>query len=317
MPSVGWLRDASEESLRLALVAGVPELAGLPFRVNPRHPSSNPLWWSASAVLDERFLVKYAWSKVRAVRLWREGVLLQRLRVREPSLPIPELVALRTEPALVVTRLVAGAPLSWEWASRLSVSQTEHVGQQLAGFLVRLHDMAVADLVGELPEVDPTPQADTKRLRDRFPRLVDGRRRASVLRWCEWVDDVLCVRPAEFAGVFVHGDLHGYNQVWDQASSTLLAVVDFEESGIADPHFDLRYLPGNAQTLELVLAVMSAYEQLSGRRLAIERVMAWHALTVLGDALWRTEAGVALPGGGNTATWVDDLAVRLDTLDLG
>ncbi len=46
---------------------------------------------------------------------------------------------------------------------------------------------------------------------------------------------------------------------------------------------------------------MTAYERLSGRSLAVERVMAWHVLTVLGDALWR----------------VDDLAIRVEALDLG
>ena len=30
--------------------------------------------------------------------------------------------------------------------------------------------------------------------------------------------------------------------------------------------------------------------------------MAWHVLTSLGDAMWRTEAGVALPGGGTATT---------------
>ena len=45
--------------------------------------------------------------------------------------------------------------------------------------------------------------------------------------------------------------------------------------------------------------------------------MAWHVLTVLGDALWRTEARVALPGGGDASTYVDDLSSRLDALGLG
>ena len=116
--------------------------------------------------------------------------------------------------------------------------------------------------------------------------------------------------------VLVHGDLHGYNQVWNPASSSLVAVVDFEESGVADRHFDLRYLPSNARGPELVLAVVDAYERLSGQRLAIERVMAWHVLTALGDALWRTEAGVALPGGGTATTYVDALQVMLARLDL-
>jgi aminoglycoside phosphotransferase (APT) family kinase protein len=222
------------------------------------------MWWSASAVLDERFVVKYAWSEVRAVRLWREGAVLERLRLYEPSLPIPELVALTKAPALVVTRLVAGAPLNWEWASRLTLTETDHVAKQLAAFLVRLHDMNGTAVVGDLPPLDPTPQADTGRLRDGFPRLVDERRRASVLRWCEWVDDVLGVGPVQYPGVLVHGDLHGYNQVWDQTSSTLLAVVDFEESGITDPHFDLRYLPGNAQTLDLGVARIGGHPPVVG-----------------------------------------------------
>ncbi len=180
MSSVGWLRDASEESLRSALAVGVPELAPLPLRINPRPAQSNPLYWSTSAVVDERFVVKYAWSEVRAVRLWHEGVVLARLRTLGAALPIPELVALTKVPALVVTRLIAGAPLSWEWANRLTVAATEQVAQQLAAFLVRLHDVEVADVVADLPVVHPTPQADTARLRADFPRLVDEHRRASV-----------------------------------------------------------------------------------------------------------------------------------------
>ena len=113
------------------------------------------------------------------------------------------------------------------------------------------------------------------------------------------------------------GDLHGYNQLWDQGTATLAAVVDFEESGLRDPHFDLRYLPGLPRSLDLVLATIDAYEQLCGRRLQIGRVMAWNVLTVLGDALWRTEAQVALPGGGSVEEWVDNTERRLAALGLG
>lgn len=135
-------------------------------------------------------------------------------------------------------------------------------------------------------------------------------------RWCDWVDDVLDDRLIASPKVLVHGYLHGYNQVWDRASGSLLAVVDFEATGVADRHFDLRYLPGNSQGPELVLAVMVAYEQVSGRRLSIERIMAWHVLTALGDAMWRTEAGVSLPGGGTATTYVDRLSLELAALEL-
>jgi aminoglycoside phosphotransferase (APT) family kinase protein len=313
--AVGWLEDGTESSLRSALARYAPHLSDLPIRINPRHPQSNPLWWSSSAVVDERFVVKFAWSEVRATRLWREGTVLERLRNLEPSLPTPELVVLNRDPALVVTRRVPGVPLSWEWASGLSARGKIGVAGQIAAFLVVLHGADIARVIGDLPVVHPTAQADTETLRRRLPLLIDDGRAASVMRWCDWVDRVIEGGPA-VPEVLVHGDLHGYNQVWDWASASLLAVVDFEECGVADRHFDLRYLPSNARGPELVLAVMAAYERLSGQRLAIERVMAWHVLTALGDALWRTEAGVALPGGGTATTYVDRLKVTLADLNL-
>lgn len=130
------------------------------------------------------------------------------------------------------------------------------------------------------------------------------------------MDAVLVDASAEMPRVLVHGDLHGHNQVWDPAQRALVAVVDFEESGVADVHFDFRYLPQNARSLEVLLAAIQTYQHLSGRSLSIERVMAWNVLTVLGDALWRSEARVALPGGGKPAGWVDDLSLRLDSLGM-
>ena len=41
------------------------------------------------------------------------------------------------------------------------------------------------------------------------------------------------------------------------------------------------------------------YQDETNRRLDLDRVMACHILTVLGDVLGRSEAGVALPGGGD------------------
>jgi aminoglycoside phosphotransferase (APT) family kinase protein len=313
--AIGWLEDGSEESLRAAMAECAPRLAHLPISINAWHAQSNPLWWSSSAVVDERFLVKFAWSEVRAIRLWREGIILERLRALEPSLPTPELIVLSKDPALVVTRRIAGVPLSWDWASGMSAQETTGVARQIAAFLVRLHGADTARVLGDLPEVHPTAQADSGVLRARFPRLVDDGRAELVMRWCDWVDAVLDGGQAA-PPVLVHGDLHGYNQVWDPAPASLRAVVDFEESGAADRHFDLRYLPSNARGPELVLAVIGAYERLSEQRLDVERIMAWHVLTALGDGLWRTEAGVALPGGGTAKTYVDDLKVMMQSLGL-
>jgi aminoglycoside phosphotransferase (APT) family kinase protein len=281
--------------------------------VNLRHPTSNPLYWSSSAVVDGRLVVKFAWSEVRATSLWREGLILRRLGRYCPSLPVPQPVVLHRMPALLATELVEGAPLRWEWARSLAGAGTTGVARQLGDFLGHLHDIDAGKVLAGLPVVEPAPQADTEALRRRFTRLVDDHRAASVRQWCGWVDSVLSA-PSQMPDVLLHGDLHGHNQVWDQPSSTLLAVLDFEECGVGDPHFDLRYLPGYAPHLDLTAAVIEAYEQCSGRRLGIERVLAWHVLTALGDALWRTEAGIALPGGGTAATYVDELSSRLASI---
>ena len=66
MVSVGWLADASEESLRAALRAVVPELAEGSLTITPRIAQPNPLYWSASAVLADGFVVKYrGWRSER------------------------------------------------------------------------------------------------------------------------------------------------------------------------------------------------------------------------------------------------------------
>ncbi len=146
---------------------------------------------------------------------------------------------------------------------------------------------------------------------------MDEHRAAVVLGWCDWVDDILDKPQGDGHNeVLVHGDFHGYNQVWDRTARELRAVVDFEESGIADPHFDLRYLPGNARGPQLLLKVIDVYASLTGKRLNVSRAMALNVLTHLGDALWRTEARVPLPGGGTPTSWVDDLEDRLAAHDL-
>ena len=310
MVMVGWLPDATERSVREALADAAPDLVADDVVVSPKASQPNPRYWSGSAAVDGRYVVKFAWDEVPAIHVWREGVLLERLAAADPELPIPHVVRVSRQPALVIMDTLPGGPMSWEWASARSAGEARRLGAALGTFLARLHGLPAHRLLADLPPFTPTPQADTARLRLRYPRLVDDRRGALVLRWCEWVDAVLRP-PSAIPEVLVHGDFHGYNQLWDHAAYRLVAVVDFEESGIAEAEFDFRYLPGNSHTPQLTLAAMDAYEEASHRRLDRHRVLAWNVVSHLGDALWRTEADVELPGGGDARTWVDDLATRL------
>jgi aminoglycoside phosphotransferase (APT) family kinase protein len=219
-------------------------------------------------------------------------------------------VAVSTDPVLIVTRVVPGTPLTGAGIATLDDAGSDRVAADLAAFLAGLHDPSVLDEVRQAaPVVAPEPQADTTSLRERFGRWVTAKQRDAVIGWCDWVDAVLAdPGPSE---VLVHGDLHGHNQVWDLKAPALRAVVDFDISGARDAEFDLRYLPSQAPGSDLFDAVVHHYREESGRDLDLDRVMAWHIRTVLGDALWRSEAGVALPGGGDPSTWVGDLAQRM------
>lgn len=309
MTRVGWLSEATETALRQALAEAVPDLTAGQLVVAPKAKQQNPDYWSGTATIDGEFVVKFAWAEAPAIRIWREGLLLERLASADALLPVPHVVRVRQRPALVITEVLPGAPMSWEWASQRSSAETRRLGTEIGAFLARLHALPGDRLLADLPQFTPAPQSDTTRLRLRYPPLVDDRRAQLVLRWCDWVDTILGRRVR--SDVLVHGDFHGFNQLWDHSSCRLVAVVDFEEAGMAEAEFDFRYLPGNSRTPELTLKAIEGYEDLAGQDLDLQRVLAWNVRTHLGDALWRTEASAALPGGGDATTWVDDLADRL------
>ena len=314
MMKLRWLADSSERPVRSALAVAMPDLAVEKLAVRARHPQPNPLYWSSSALINDDLEMKFSWSQVRAVRLHREGLLLQRLADQALGLRLPELVALNADPVVVVTKHLPGQPLSRDAASDLNGPRLECVAGQLAGFLLALHRVPAAAILEGLPEITPTAQSDTAALRARYGRLVDEDRAMLVHRWCDWVDGVLTAPGPD--PVLVHGDLHGHNQLWDLETGELVAILDLEECGMGDPHFDFRYLPDSSSTTHFLLAVVDTYQRGSGTSLSLERIMAWHTLTALGDALWRTEAGVPLPGGGDARTYVDGLQSLFDALEI-
>jgi hypothetical protein len=164
----------------------------------------------------------------------------------------------------------------------------------------------------------PTPSTGTGPasitvLRDRLGTLVRPDQRGTVVRWCDWADAVL---DDPGPAVLAHGDLHGDNMVWD--GGELRLVVDFETAETAEPEYDLRTLPGPGlgPGLELLSAVMGHYRQITGRQLAMARVMAWHVRTALGDVLRRTDAGIPLADHRTAPEWVTDVAARFRALGI-
>jgi aminoglycoside phosphotransferase (APT) family kinase protein len=305
-----WLAECSAQALRAALRAVAPELSGYPVTVPGPDGKQDPVWHSGSVPVGERFIVKFAWSRPAALRLAREiGVLT--VLAREPKVPfLPEVVASSTDPVLLITRRVPGTSLF----GVVDSIDRDRAARQLAWFLAALHRPATREraerAVGTLAGAQ-LPPATTRTLRDRFPRWARPDQRQLITGWCDWTDIVLASpEPA----VLVHGDLHGDNQVWDR--DELRLVVDFETIGAAEPEYDLRTFPGPGMGpgVELLTALMRHYQQVSGRQLSADRVMAWHLRTVLGDALWRSEAGIPLADHRTPPEWVEDLAARFSAL---
>jgi hypothetical protein len=103
-----WLAECSAAALGEALRVVAPELSGFPVTVPVPDPAvkGDPLWWSSSTVVGERFTVKFAWSRPAALRLAHEISVLTAL-AREPRVPfLPEVVASSTDPVLLITRLM-------------------------------------------------------------------------------------------------------------------------------------------------------------------------------------------------------------------
>ena len=309
-----WLAECSAEALAEALRVVAPELSGGPVTVPVPDPAikGDPLWWSSSAVVGERFIVKFAWSRPAAVRLAHEIGVLTAL-AREPRVPfLPEVVASSTDPVLLITRLVPGVSLF----EVISSIDPDRAGQQLACFLAALHHPSArqrAEVVAGTLGRAQLPPATTGTLRERFGTWARPDQRRIIMRWYDWSDAVLA---SPGPAVLVHGDLHGNNQVWDHA--TLRLVVDLETAGAAEPEYDLRHFPGpdTGPGVELLTAVARHYQQITGRHLSTDHVMAWHLRTALGDALWRSEAGIPLADHRTPPEWVDDLAARFTMLGI-
>lgn len=298
-----WLADGSAAAVSEAL--GEVGLGDLPVVVR-ESVGGDPTWWSASAAVDGRYVVKFAWSRPAAARLAHEIAVLAALS-REPAVPyLPEVVASRTDPLLLVTSMVPGDSLF----DVVDSTDRDEAGRQLAEFMAQLH--AASERLPEVPAASLQP-ATTDVLREHFVSWARPDQRATVLSWCDWASDVLRTPGPQ---VLVHGDLHGGNQVWE--GGTLRAVVDFETAGLADAEYDLRTFPGPGMGpgVELLTATMRHYAQITGRELSVERVMAWHLRTALGDALWRSEAGVPLPDHRTAEEWVDDLTNRCAALGI-
>jgi aminoglycoside phosphotransferase (APT) family kinase protein len=309
-----WLPERSTQAVREALLPLGRGLCDAEIRLRPWAGKDDPLWCRGTAFLGEDWVVKFTWTEPAALKLEREAKILRALARAPSPPPMPELIAESRDPVLLVHRRVRGGPVTAAALERCSPAQRRELADSLAQVLAQLHAPALRDSVLEtgLELRPPVPQANTQALRERLCPLLDPGSAERVRRWCDWVDDQLA---SSVPPVLLHGDFHGMNLLLGGWS--VRAVLDFEEAALGDRCYDFRYLPAQARNVELLLETVAAYSRATQAEVDVHRVMAWHIRTVLGDALWRTEAAIGLPGGGTPSSWVDQLGQRLATLRSG
>jgi aminoglycoside phosphotransferase (APT) family kinase protein len=297
-----WIPAPTEGAARAALHRVAPELATAPIELNDILDTGNPWWARGTAWVGDTHIVKFAWSRPAAGEVLREARVLDALRTTDAARICPPLEKTSERPAMIVSRRVAGGPVGF------GSSPSRQLAEQLAAALAVVHDpatLAAVESVVNLPA--PVPQADTESIRTRLGRFLSPADTAIVRRWCDWVDEVQ--RTAWGDPVLLHGDLHGYNIL--QHGGNLVCLLDFGEVCQGDHQYDFRYLPAMVGDIEFFTAVAEAYERSTGRRVAPAPVLAWHLRTMLGDALWRSEANVPLPDGGTVHGWVRSAQERI------
>src|ERR1700759_3077002 len=107
---LGWLGEPTMDALRAGLRTVPPDLAEAPIVPRGLEPSDDPQYCKASAVVDGRFVVKFAWSGPAALRVCYQAQILDALQAAAPRLPLPEVVAVSRDPALLVLRWVSATP---------------------------------------------------------------------------------------------------------------------------------------------------------------------------------------------------------------
>ncbi|WP_250003366.1 hypothetical protein [Actinoplanes sp. M2I2] len=73
---------------RSALRSVAPELAESTIEPRGLEPQDDPLWWGASAVVDGRYVVKFAWAEPPARRICHQARVLKLLPAAAPRLPL-------------------------------------------------------------------------------------------------------------------------------------------------------------------------------------------------------------------------------------
>ena len=302
-----WLAEPTVDAVRAALRKVAPDLADGTIVPRGLEPSDDPQWCAASADVDGRFIVKFAWAQPAALRICFQAELLDALRVAAPGLSLPDVVTASRDPALLVTRRAAAVPF---FDVRHRITPAEPAGGRGRSGRGPGRSAPSGGADGGVRGDGSSARADGAGLDGEAPGPIRG---ADPIRPAE--PGVGLVRLGRPGARGARPDRSGARRLprrQPPLGPRVVAAPPGHRLGDrgrrrtrvrpAMPARGLRYRP--------VRRDGGPVRAISGTALDLDRIMAWHLRTVLGDAWWRAEAGVPLPDHRTPGQWVDDLDAR-------
>lgn len=225
------------------------------------------------ALVDSAYAIRFPRDENAGARSQYEKHVLQHLK-NATDITIPKILGSHDKPAYLVTSFVPGCHISTGDIKEFSRALQREFAEKVAQFAHAMHstldlndELRIRQELGldELAEEPwhvyfrktiaeasfPTPRQDT----------------IAKEYYAKW--DAICnVSPLNV----VHDDLHAENMLFD-ADNHLTGILDFGDTNVGTPEQDLRQLYRINE--DVLIAAISMYEKLSGKKLDIESAKTW------------------------------------------
>jgi aminoglycoside 2''-phosphotransferase len=227
-------------------------------------------------LINRTHVLRLAKHAKASAALRREMLLLPLLEPRLNT-QIPQIKAsgtrMDTGEQFIFYPLIPGKMVGPEVISSLDETCRSDLVKQMAGFVTRLHSFPVetARSCG-LEEMDPRNYLPA--MMDRASKHISYHLEANVWRYYNRLLELYLYTPElhNYIPSLLHGDLSPWHFLADVKDCALTGVIDFGDSLIGDPHWDLIYLleDSGKEILELFLTFYSpATVQQASRRVQL------------------------------------------------
>lgn len=195
------------------------------------------------------------------------------------SLQIPKIEFLGKSFTYMGYRKILGGDLTHEIFDSLNSEQKEKLTFDLANFLREMHDAISPEEARKIGIKDEDSPSYTISIKSILPNKIDDE---SVLDFIEVTIkeyDGMIQEKVEF--VFLYNDLHTENMAFDATAKKLNGVFDFGDIMIGDVNMD--FYPLYKFDPYFMKAVAEKYQELTGRKLNLRRMVIYGRINELSD----------------------------------